>query len=309
MVKVHKKKLDKYGNSWSRRLFIIALITIPLLNFAVFTVYGNLGGIILSLKQFRGGSEIWVGFENFARFFRDFNTKGYGHSIYVSFMYLLIVGGISLPLSLITAFFLYKKVPFSKFLVIILYIPNIIPGAVMAEFYRRMWDSGGGVVATGLLNQLFSFVEGREINWLTVREYANQALWIYTVWFGFGFNALLLWGAMTRVPQEVVESAQLDGAGRFTEFFRITIPIIWPTLSMVIVLTATVPFSIYMQPLLIANNGDYGTRTIALLAMQELKRPDPYFSAAIHILIACVSIPFILIVKKLTEKAFDTVEL
>jgi len=152
MVKVHKKKLDKYGNSWSRRLFIIALITIPLLNFAVFTVYGNLGGIILSLKQFRGGSEIWVGFENFARFFRDFNTKGYGHSIYVSFMYLLIVGGISLPLSLITAFFLYKKVPFSKYLVIILYIPNIIPGAVMAEFYRRMCDSGGGVVASGLLN-------------------------------------------------------------------------------------------------------------------------------------------------------------
>ncbi len=308
MEKVHRKKLDKYGNSLAQNLFILSLITIPLLNFAVFTVYGNLGGVILSLKQFRGGSEIWVGFENFQRFFRDFHTKGYDHSIYVSFMYLVIVGGISLPLSLITAFFLYKKVPFSKFLVIILYIPNIIPGAVMAEFYRRMWDSGGGVVATGLLNKLFSFVGGREINWLTVREYANQALWIYTVWFGFGFNALLLWGSMTRVPQEVVESAQLDGAGIFTEFFRITIPIIWPTLAMVIVLTATVPFSIYMQPLLIANNGDYGTRTIALLAMQELKRPDPYFAAAIQILTACVSIPTLLIVKKLTDKAFETVE-
>ena len=302
------KKTDKYGNPLSRRLFIFALLLIPMLNFVVFTIDANFGGVFLSLKQFRNGEEIWVGLENFQRFFRDFETKEYGRSIVVSLMYLLVVGGISLPVSLLTAFFLYKKIPLSRMLVVILYIPNIIPGAVMAEFYRRMWDSGGGVVSTGLLNRLFSFVEGREINWLTVRQYANQALWIYTVWFGFGFNAILLWGAMTRVPPEIVESAELDGAGIFTEFFRITIPVIWSTLSMVIVLTATVPFTVYMQPLLIANNGDVGTRTIALLAMQELKRPDPYFSAAIYILIACVSLPTVLIVKKLTDKAFETVE-
>ena len=302
------QKTDKYGNPLSRRLFIFALLLIPMLNFVVFTIYANFGGVFLSLKQFRNGEEIWVGLENFQRFFRDFETKEYGRSIVVSLMYLLVVGGISLPVSLLTAFFLYKKIPLSRMLVVILYIPNIIPGAVMAEFYRRMWDSGGGVVSTGLLNRLFSFVEGREINWLTVRQYANQALWIYTVWFGFGFNAILLWGAMTRVPPEIVESAELDGAGIFTEFFRITIPVIWSTLSMVIVLTATVPFTVYMQPLLIANNGDVGTRTIALLAMQELKRPDPYFSAAIYILIACVSLPTVLIVKKLTDKAFETVE-
>ena len=308
MNKACNQKLDKYGNPLSRRLFIFALLLIPMLNFAVFTIYANFGGVFLSLKQFRDGEEIWVGLENFQRFFRDFETKEYGHSIFVSLMYLLVVGGISLPVSLLTAFFLYKKIPLSRLLVVILYIPNIIPGAVMAEFYRRMWDSGGGVVSTGLLNQLFSFVEGREINWLTVRQYANQALWIYTVWFGFGFNAILLWGAMTRVPPEIVESAELDGAGIFTEFFRITIPVIWPTLSMVIVLTATVPFTVYMQPLLIANTGDVGTRTSALLAMQELKRPDPYFSAAIYILIACVSLPTVLVVKKLTDKAFETVE-
>ena len=302
------QKTDKYGNPLSRRLFIFALLLIPMLNFVVFTIYANFGGVFLSLKQFRNGEEIWVGLENFQRFFRDFETKEYGRSIVVSLMYLLVVGGISLPVSLLTAFFLYKKIPLSRMLVVILYIPNIIPGAVMAEFYRRMWDSGGGVVSTGLLNRLFSFVEGGEINWLTVRQYANQALWIYTVWFGFGFNAILLWGAMTRVPPEIVESAELDGAGIFTEFFRITIPVIWSTLSMVIVLTATVPFTVYMQPLLIANNGDVGTRTIALLAMQELKRPDPYFSAAIYILIACVSLPTVLIVKRLTDKAFETVE-
>lgn len=114
---------------------------------------------------------------------------------------------------------------------------------------------------------------------------------------------------MTRIPADVVESGELDGAGLFTEFFKITIPIIWPTLTMIILLTLLVPFTVYMQPLLIGNNGDNGTRTIALLAIQELKRPDPYFSAAINILVACVSLPLLLIAKKLLERAFTVVEI
>ena len=77
---------------------------------------------------------------------------------------------------------------------------------------------------------------------------------------------------------------------------------------MIVILTAMVPFTIYMQPLLIAANGDHGTRTIALLAMQELKRPDPYYASAINILVACVSIPTVLMVKRLMGKVFDVVE-
>ena len=79
------KKTDKYGNPLSRRLFIFALLLIPMLNFVVFTIYANFGGVFLSLKQFRNGEEIWVGLENFQRFFRDFETKEYGRSIVVSF--------------------------------------------------------------------------------------------------------------------------------------------------------------------------------------------------------------------------------
>ena len=301
-------KRNKYGNTLSQTIFIIGFLAIPISNFLVFTVYGNLGGVILSFKQFTGGEEIFVGLRNYMRFFRDFQTKNYGHSILVSLAYLPIVGGISLPLSLITSFFLYKKIPMAKLTVILLYLPNIIPVAVMAEFYQRLWDAGGGIVTPGLFYRFFSSVTGHKLNWLINERYANYALWIYTVWFGFGFNALLLWGAMSKIPDEVVESAQLDGAGLWTELGKITIPVIWPTFAMIIVLTVTTPFQIYMQPLILAANGAHGTRTIALLAIQEIKRPDPYFAAAIYILIACVSMPTVLITKKITDKIYDTVE-
>ena len=110
MGKVRTTKTDKYGNTWKVNLFIISLLLIPMLNFIVFTVYANFGGVFLSFQQFGKGQQYWVGFENYERFFRDFATKQYDKSIWVSLAYLPIVGGISLPISIITAFYLYKKI-------------------------------------------------------------------------------------------------------------------------------------------------------------------------------------------------------
>lgn len=303
MVEIKKK--SAYGNSLKRKCFIIGMLAIPLLGFAVFTVYANLGGVLLSFRQEKGGYEFFVGFANYMRFIQGIKTENYAHTIFVSLGYLGVVGCISLPLSLLVAFFLSKKVPFSKWLIVFLYLPNIIPAAVLAEFYRRLWNAGGGVVATGALNKFFAFFTGQEINWLVTTEYANIALYIYTVWFGFGFNAVLLWGAMSRIPEELIESAQLDGAGLMTEFFRIAIPTIWSTLSMVIILTLMVPATVYMQPLLLVPDGRKDTTTLALLVMQQLKvNHDAYFSAAISITVAAVTLPIVLVVKKLLDKVF-----
>lgn len=300
---------NKYRNPLSKKIFIVLMLIVPLSNFCVFTVYGNLGGIPLSLQQFDGAYEKFVGLANYERFFKYFYTLGYDKIIINSFKWLPVVLCVMFPLAVIFSFFFYKKVPFTKISIVLLFLPNIIPGAVMAEFYKRMWDAGGGVVQSGLFTKLFAFIPGREINWLVSYDYANWALYIYTVWFGFGVNSLLIWGAMSRIPQELVESAELDGANLFVEFFNITIPVIWPTLSIVILMYVMTPFNIYTQPLLLAGNGSYGTTTIHLLAMNVLREPDPYYAAAINILVACVSIPTSIIIRKLLNKAFSVVEI
>ena len=127
------KKIDKFGNTPSRILFICLLLFIPMLNFVIFTVYANFGGILLAFRQFDGTKEYFAGFANFIKFFRDWNVSDYGKTLGVSFAYLPIVGLVSLPISLVTSYFLYKKIPCAKFFVIILFLPNIIPAAVMAE--------------------------------------------------------------------------------------------------------------------------------------------------------------------------------
>ena len=216
---------------------------------------------------------------------------------------------LSLPISLLCSFFLYKKIPLAKVIVVILFLPNILPSSILAEYYRQLFDP-----TTGILSKLFNLLGGYTIqtapSWLTDPRYSNWMLYLYTVWFGFGYNAILLWGAMTRIPEEIVESAELDGAGLVTEFFKITIPIIWPTFSMIIVLTWMVPFTVYMQPMMIAFNGQNNTTTIALLALQTLRdKYNPYYSSALSIMIALVSVPTTLLLRKVLDRAFSVVEI
>ena len=304
-----KIKWNKYKNPFKVKLFIFCMLAVPVFCFLVYGVYANLGGLLLSFQNFSRTQEkvIPVGFENYKRFFSLFKRFDYGRMIGVSFGYFAVVMLISIPISITVAFFLYKKIPFGRLIVVVLFLPNIIPMSLLAEYYRQLFDPINGVL-NKFLNIILGYTAETAPSYLSDPAYANQMLYIYTVWFGFGYNSILIWGAMSRIPKDLVESAQLDGANLFVEFFRITIPVIWSTLTMVLVLTCMVPFTIYMQPLIIAFNGQAQTTTISLLAIQPLTA-DPYYSAAISVLIACVSIPTVLIVRKLLDRVFPVVEI
>ncbi len=304
-----KIKWNKYKNPFKVKLFIFCMLAVPVFCFLVYGVYANLGGLLLSFQNFSRTQEkvIPVGFENYKRFFSLFKRFDYGRMIGVSFGYFAVVMLISIPISITVAFFLYKKIPFGRLIVVVLFLPNIIPMSLLAEYYRQLFDPINGVL-NKFLNIILGYTAETAPSYLSDPAYANQMLYIYTVWFGFGYNSILIWGAMSRIPKDLVESAQLDGANLFVEFFRITIPVIWSTLTMVLVLTCMVPFTIYMQSLIIAFNGQAQTTTISLLAIQQLTT-DPYYSAAISVLIACVSIPTVLIVRKLLDRVFPVVEI
>lgn len=262
----------------------------------------------MSFQSFSKEKEkvVFVGLSNYKLFFSLYDRFNYGKMIAVSFGYFAVVLLISLPISILVAFCLYKKVPFKNVIVVILFLPNILQLSLLGEYYRQLFDPINGVLYK-FFNWLLGFNDLNAPSYLTDPKYSNIMLYIYTISFGFGYNAILLWGAMTRIPNELVEAAKLDGANTFQEFFKITIPVIWQTLSMIIVITCMVPFTVYMQPLIIAFNGQAETSTISLLAINELTK-NPYYSAAISVLIACVSIPSVLLVRKGLNKVYPIVE-
>ena len=312
-----KKPSGKYGNPLGVKIFILCLLIVPMVTFAIFVVYGNLGGLVQAFFSLKRGDDgvtrvTYVGFENFKTFFREINDGSHGgisvkQMIINSFAYLFLVMFISVPISIIVSFFIYKKVPGNKLAIVLLYMPNILPASILAVYWEALMD----INQSGVLAKALNWLMGYPINnnrWITTQS--NLRLYIYTVYFGFGYNAILIWGAMSRIPEELVEAANLDGASLLKEFWNITIPVIWPTLSMVFVLTWMVPFSVVNQPLMLDQTGKHGTMTWGLYMMVTITggATGPYYASALSILAACVSLPTTLLVRKALDKVYPVIE-
>lgn len=301
----------KQKNPWKIKLFIVCMLILPLTQFCIFTIYVNIDGIVMAFQNVdQTTNELsFVGLGNFARFFRNFTSydkETFLRTIGNSFGYWPVNYLIAIPLQVIAAYFLYKKVPASGFIIVMIFLPTLIPAAVLSQAFTQMLSIDGGPLNT-ILMKLLGYTSETVPVWLNDERYAMGILYVFSIWVGIGYNAVLMWGAMTRVPTEIVESAHLDGVGFFREFFHITLPIMWPTLSMILLISVNTPFAMYMHSLLLTN-GQAQTGTLGLMVITTLRSGNMYYSASISILLSLVSIPLMLLVKKLLGKIYEDVE-
>ena len=223
-------------------IFISVMLFYPLLQFIVTWTFVNINSIVLAFQRISFEGDVsFAGLSNFAQIF---NSPGstltiWGNKIpnvllilINSLSYALVSIFISLPLALISSYFLSKKMPLANVFRFIFFLPNIISVVALVYAFRMQLDS-----SAGLIYHLFDSM-GVKIN---DTQWPSTTLIVlcYCVWAGLGYNVLLLSGAIGRIPKELFESAQMDGAGSFKEFTKIMIPMIWPTIVTLIVLGMT----------------------------------------------------------------------
>ena len=138
---------------------------------------------------------------------------------------------ISLPLSLLFAYYLFKKVVGANVFRVIFFLPSIISAAVLVTLFKYL------VMPSGPLNEVLSMISGQEvaIEWVVDEQYSMFTILFYTVWTGFGCNIVMLTGAIHRIPEDVIEYGKLEGISMTRELFSIVIPLMWPTLSTLII--------------------------------------------------------------------------
>ena len=174
-------KWNKYKNPFRIKLFIFCMLVIPISCFLVYGVYANLGGLLMSFQTFSREKErvIFFGFENYKRFFSLFKRYNYDKMILTSLGYFLVVMFISTPISIIVAFTLYKKVPFRGIIVVLLFLPNILPLSLLGEYYRQLFDPTNGFLYK-LFNWILGFDASTAPSYLSNPKYANTILYIYS---------------------------------------------------------------------------------------------------------------------------------
>lgn len=124
----------------------------------------------------------------------------------------------------------------------LLMMPWMIPITVTALIFKFIFGTDVGVLnyalkSIGLISQ--------NVDWLTSAGTAMAAIIAANVWIGIPFNMILLSTGLTTIPQELYESASIDGAGRVQAFFGITLPLLKPTIESVLILGFIYTFKVF----------------------------------------------------------------
>lgn len=291
------------GKTW----FLIPILSIPVLNFLIFWVGVNFQSILNAFRIEEFG-EIKFSLINWKYLWDDlFGANPYSDLKLLlrnTFVYFGVGFCIVLPLSLILAYFLYKKIRFYKYYRIIFFLPNIISAAVLATLYKFMFNPSVG----GIIPQIYQALTGKEaINFLMSPDHALTAVVIYSIWTGFSVNLIIFNGAMARVPISVVEAAKLDGVSMTQEFFQILLPLMWPTLSTIIITNFAGIFT-SSGAVLLLTGGDYDTASISFwIYIQTKNQLSIYYPSTVGLACSIVAFPLVLGVKKLTELIYPDV--
>lgn len=309
MDNIQKAENCRKRSSFSKRntvrgLFIAAMLAVGLIQFAIFWVYVNFDSILMAFQIKTKNGTVW-GFDNFTKFFHDFAIPDLELGLALKNTVLLYVVGtlIGLPVSLIFAYFLFKKIKFSKFFRVVFFLPSIISAVVLVTLFKYIMGTRGPV------NEIISLLTGApcEIEWITDEKYSMGTILFYVFWTGFGGNIVLLTGAIHRIPTDVIEYAEIDGVGMCRELFQIIVPMIWPTLSTLLVF-ATAGLFTNSGPILLFTEGQYKTMTIGYFIFNEVQFGSYNYPAAIGLVFTVIGFPLVLLVKFGLSKIFEDVE-
>lgn len=165
---------------------------------------------------------VFVGFKNYIKMFSDevfFKTIG------VTFFYALISVPLRLAFALLVAMLLLNSSRLTAFYRAAYYLPSIIGGSVAVSIlWKRMF------AIDGVINKVLAVFGMKDpVSWLGDKNTAIWTLILLAVW-QFGSSMLIFLSSLKQIPPSLYEAASIDGAGKFRQFFKITLPLLTPTI-------------------------------------------------------------------------------
>ncbi|MBS5022559.1 MAG: sugar ABC transporter permease [Firmicutes bacterium] len=294
-------------NRLRKNLFIVGMLSIAIVHFLVFWLYVNLSSILMAFKNVTIEGTKW-GFGNFKIMFDSFrNPTSELRGAFVNTMIFFAVNLlIKLPLTFICSYFLYKKIKGYKYYRFVFFLPSIISAVVLTSLLKYMVNPGGP------LPRIYEMLWGREAPlFLADSDYALGVILFYTIWSGFGVNIILFQGAMSRIPPEIIEAGKIDGVGMTRELFQIVTPLVWPTISTVVVLAFVGIFSSSGE-ILLFTKGLYDTYTISYWIFELVQgikgTVNLEYASTVGIFFSVIALPIVLLVKRGLEKITESVE-
>ncbi|NPV09453.1 MAG: sugar ABC transporter permease [Anaerolineae bacterium] len=271
-------------------LVAYALISPWFIAFLVFTA----GAMVYSfgLSLFRADfltPARFVGLGNYTRWVQD---EMFGLSLYNTVYMLVFSIGLGMPVSLAASLLLNLRLRGIAFFRTVFYMPALVSGVATFVLWNIILNKD-----FGLLNWLLGLAGIAPVPWLTTTTWAKPALVLMNLWAAGGGSILYL-AALQAVPQELYESASIDGAGRWSRFRHVTLPQISPTIFLTLVTGIIGGLQVFLSTMVMTDGGPYYSTTTYMLVLYRTAWRDlrwGYASAMAWLLFAIIMLLTLLV--------------
>jgi alpha-glucoside transport system permease protein len=262
-----------------------------------FIVYPGLNTFYLSLRNIdnsnwaytacKAGESCWGIFENYHyAITSDIMRTAFINNI--KWIIFMVSGTVGLGLLIAV---LADRVRYESVAKSIIFLPMAISFVGAGVIWKFMYSYNVGTSQIGLLNAIIAAFGGQPVSWLTEPQINTFALIIVGVWMWTGFCMTILAAGLRSVPVEILEAARVDGASEWAVFWKIMIPQIMPTIT-VVVTTMIINVLKIFDIVYVMTGGNYGTEVIANRLYTEMyKNFQPGRASAIAVVLILVIIP------------------
>ena len=192
-----------------------------ILGFAILQLYPFVSSVIYSFTDYTVGAKAtFQGLANYKKLFTQ--DKEFWNSLKVTILFALYTVPGKLIMALAVAMFLNRDLKGINLIRTLYYIPSLFGGSVAVALLWRLMFLDNGVI-----NAILSALHLPVIQWLGDTRYALRTICMLEIW-QFGSSMVMFLAALKQVPRSLYEAAEIDGAGKVTRFFHITLPQISP---------------------------------------------------------------------------------
>ena len=262
--------MDQYYKKWSKVLVapaVILFICIVAIPFIIGVVYSFTSW---SGTYFAGGrlTESFVGLDNYIKTFT--NEKFRDSFFYTCIFTVLSVVTVNVC-AMLLALLVTNIMKGSGIFRTIIFMPNMLGGLALGFIWQFIFQ----VVFTDILFGKEGFLHIEALRYMTQDPVkALFALLLMTTWQNAGYMMIIYVGGLNAVSTELYEAASLDGASAFQRFRKITLPLLMPSITIVLFLTLSNSFKLLDQNVALTD-GEFGTRMLALQILRTLKDTNP----------------------------------
>jgi N-acetylglucosamine transport system permease protein len=286
-----------------QKYLFLAFCLIPtFILFAVFTLYPLFSGLYYSFFDWSGSSsnKEFIGFANYVKLFQDSiipDTIMHDYFLVVTKVIGIMILAIFFAVALTQL--KIKEAPFYR---IVFFFPNIMSVVVIGILWTFIFNPNLGLINSGLE---FLGLEAWAKPWLGDEKWALSSILVPAIWAGIGLFMLMLMGGIANISKSYYEAAKIDGASEWQQFWKITLPLVWPQIkvSILYIVITTLNGSFILVQVMTGGGPNNATHVMgSYLYQQAFKQFNFGYGATIGVMILVLSLVTVLILQFLMRR-------